>query len=66
MKLKYPTKVAGTLYPKGYNVRIATLEEVRVIWPMIQFKQGVQQVAVWFDGLEYPTIVSRNGLEHGD
>ena len=57
MKLRYPIKVAGTLYYKGDRVRLATLEDVRKIWPAIMPEEDSNQVAVWFSNQTMPTIV---------
>ena len=60
--VKYPIKVAGLLYPKGSRVRLATLEDMREIWPGIAPERGSNQIGVWFDGLALPTIVEKSQL----
>jgi hypothetical protein len=65
---RYPIKVAGELFPKGSWLRLATLDEVRKIWPAIAPEKDSKQVAVIFPGRSMPTIVEKSqidGLEEG-
>ena len=60
--VKYAIKIAGLLYPKGSRVRLATLQEMRKIWPAVAPERDSKQVGVWFDGLALPTIVEKSQL----
>ena len=61
--LKYPIKIAGQLYSIGSRVRLATVEEMRKIWPGIMPERDSGQVGVWFSGRDLPCIVEKSQLE---
>lgn len=58
---KYPIKIGQTLIPKGTVGEVANIEEVRVNFPKIEYKNESKQVAVKFLGLK-PCIVHLSQL----
>jgi hypothetical protein len=59
---KYPIKVGQTLFPKGTEIRQATLEEMQRVWPGITYKES-DSIGVWFPLMAVPTIVHRSQIE---
>jgi len=62
VKLKYPMKVAGVLYPKGLVLKQLSLTESRRTWPGLQASQD-GMVAVQFPDLGHPTMVEQKQVE---
>ena len=58
---KYPIKIGKILVPKGAIGIIATLEEVRKIWPNIGVVEGSTQIGIKFLDLDV-CIVHKNQL----
>jgi hypothetical protein len=48
---KYPIKIGKVLVPKGTVGTIPTLDEVKIIWPTIEYKENSKQLPVKFLGL---------------
>lgn len=65
MKLKYPCKVAGKLYPAGTHIQTLNPEDECVVqqFPNIKINPDSYQVAVKFPDRLLPTIVHISQLE---
>ena len=59
---KYAHRVGGLLYPQGTPVRLATLEEVKRVWPGIERKPDSNMIAVWFPDRDTPTLVKKTEI----
>lgn len=53
---KYPIKIGNVLVPKGTKGTLATLEEVKKIFPNIKENQSSNQIAVKFLDLDWCII----------
>ena len=61
LTLKYPIKIGGILYPKGYIVKQATLEETKMIFPDMTADPCSKYISVWFFD-EHPTLIDRKSV----
>jgi hypothetical protein len=62
--VKYAIKVGGRLFPKGTQLRLATAEDLRKVWPGMAPNPQSRQVGVWFPGFDdHPTIVDKSQIE---
>ena len=57
VRLRYPIKIAGKLYPADMEVRLATDEEIKQEWPAMTRDSNSTQVGVWFPDMPHLTIV---------
>lgn len=62
MKTKYPIKMGPVLVGKGAEVRLATVEEMREIWPNMKINDASDWMAVVYEGADCPCIVHKNQL----
>lgn len=62
IQTRYRMKIGRRMYDAGCTVRQATIDEMRKVWPGISVNQDSNQIGVWFEGLDVPTIVSKNSL----
>lgn len=60
MKLAYPLKLGNTLFEKYTELKGATVEDVKSIFPNIKENAESNLIAVWFPGIEHPTIIHKH------
>ena len=64
--LKYPTKIKDTLYPRGTVVEVVpvTDERLKARFPNIGENKNSTWVAILFDELDTPCIVTAKSIEY--
>lgn len=62
MKVKWGLRSGGVFFKKDTEVKLATLEEARTVFPSIVTNSNSSQISVWLPGMTRPTIVHRTEL----